>query len=468
MPGHKRNMPGTMPSYLARAAETDITEIEGFDDLHAPSGVLLSEMRDAAAFYGTADTFFSVNGSTACILAAVSAAVPEDGTAVVARNCHRSVYHALYLRHIRAVYVLPQDVDAPLLSGGPVHPADLERALSESGAAAVILTSPTYDGLLSDIPAIAAVCRKHHAVLIVDEAHGAHLGMHDAFPFSAVSGGADLVIQSLHKTMPALTQTALLHNVSGRIAAERLQFFMDIYETSSPSYLLLSSITACLHFAKTEAPAYFARWAASLKETEERIGKIPGVTLFKADTVLSGTEGGGKDAGGRILRDPSKLCIAVRNMSGGALADALRRCGIETEMAAPAYVLAMTSPADTPEAYEKLVCALAQIAEEQEGLPGNREAAVPAPKRHLPEVRLTIAEVLDSPSERTCLPLELAEGYTSASFIDSYPPGIPLIVPGEVIPQGFSEHISRLDAAGTDVRGCRDGCVSVLADLKTS
>lgn len=181
MPGHKRNMPEEI-SRLAGAAKMDITEIEGFDDLHAPKGILLEAQERAAAVFGADETFFLVNGSTAGILTAVSAAAPKGSRVIVARNCHKSVYHACFLRELHPVFLYPQTVREYGIADA-IRPEQVEEALKDvPDIAAVIVTSPTYDGVVSDIEKIADIVHRAGIPLIVDAAHGAHFGFSPLFP----------------------------------------------------------------------------------------------------------------------------------------------------------------------------------------------------------------------------------------------------------------------------------------------
>ena len=253
MPGHKRRL---TPGWPAEAGAIDITEIDGFDNLH--------DAQSAAAFYGAQETIFSVNGSTCGMLAAVSAAVPEGGRILIERTSHMSVYHAAYLRKLHVSYI-GEGVCAP----PEEEPGDGESA--EEKIDAVIITSPGYEGCIRDIAGWARFAHRRGACLIVDGAHGAHLGIHPYFPESAVRLGADLVVMSTHKTLPAMTQTALIHNVTGRVSSKRLHFFMDIYETSSPSYVLLASITGALHFLYEQGAEAFSDYAVRLRKIRREL-----------------------------------------------------------------------------------------------------------------------------------------------------------------------------------------------------
>lgn len=204
MPGHKRQKTVDFNPY-----KIDITEIEGFDNLHHAEGVLLEAQKKAEKLYGSEESHFLINGSTAGILSAVSACAKK--TVLIARNCHKAVYHAALIRNLDVYYVYPEIQEEFMLNGG-INPADVERSLEEHPEIeAVVITSPTYDGIVSDVKRIAEIAHAYGKPLIVDEAHGAHFGFSKYFPENSVHLGADIVIHSLHKTLPSYTQTALIH-----------------------------------------------------------------------------------------------------------------------------------------------------------------------------------------------------------------------------------------------------------------
>ena len=226
MPGHKRAF---LP--FANPYAIDITEIEGFDNLHHATGILQEAQQKAADLYGAQKTYYLVNGSTCGLLAAISAAVPRGGKILVARNCHKAVYHAMYLRQLVPVYLYPEDTAYGIQ--GQVTPQMVQKQLKQTpDIRAVVITSPTYDGVVSDIQSIADIVHAYGIPLIVDEAHGAHFGFSPEFPENATRLGADAVIMSVHKTLPAFTQTALLHLCSDRIA-EKKGIDFDKADTSS-------------------------------------------------------------------------------------------------------------------------------------------------------------------------------------------------------------------------------------------
>lgn len=345
MPGHKR-MFG--PWEMGNPYRMDITEIDGFDNLHDAEGIILEEEQWAARQYGALESLFSVNGSTACLLSAVSAAVPRGGKILMGRNCHKAVYNAVYLRGLEAVYLHPP-VDKYQVSLG-IRPEEVEQALSEDDKIeAVLIVSPTYEGLVSDVASIAEIAHRYGKPLIVDEAHGAHFGMHAYFPQSAVGLGADVVIQSLHKTLPSMTQTAILHRCSDRIPSRLLHRFMRIYQSSSPSYILMGSITSCLHNVWENRETIFDAYVKRLEKYRGRLKKLNHFTLLDYE---------GADRS-KLVFLPEKEKIP---MTGNELYHILlEKYHLQLEMALPNLALAMTSVGDSEEGFERLCRAMEEI-----------------------------------------------------------------------------------------------------------
>lgn len=450
--------PFHMPGHKGRGDEInqiDITEIDGFDNLHDPKDLILGEMRAAAAFYGTKDTFFSVNGSTCAILAAISAAVPFGGTLLTERGCHISVYHAAYLRHLTLLYT------EDYVSGNQKNRISVKNPPDEEETSpdAVLITSPSYEGCVKDISAWTAFTKKRGIPLIVDEAHGAHFSLHPYFPVSAVRLGADLVIQSVHKTLPAMTQTALLHNVTGRVSSERISDFLDIYETSSPSYVLMSSITSCLHLVMDPDQDIFERYVERLKKLRHHLDRLQHLKLLGGeDCILRDGEFPSCPTGTRT--DPGKIDILTdgTGLGGAELYDRLRRkYAIQPEMKTPDSVLLMTSIYDTEDGFQRLEDALTEIdAELSDGKKFQKNDMAVIPSRVF-----TIARAMDDPDQEE-IPLEEAEGYVAASYVIVFPPDAPLIVPGERFSREVIQRIRKDREAGLEVTGVRDGKVKVL------
>ncbi|BFJ86913.1 aminotransferase class V-fold PLP-dependent enzyme [Ruthenibacterium sp. CLA-JM-H11] len=443
MPGHKRNE-ALAPYLKALGAGLDITEIDGFDDLHGAEGILRRGMERAAQLWGAKRSFYLVNGSTCGILAAIHAVLGQGGSAIVARNCHKSVYHGLELCGITPHFLLPP-VESRFGICASIAPAEVERALqTHPDVRLVIVTSPTYEGVVSDIRAIADVAHRHHAVLLVDEAHGAHLGMGN-FPAGAVACGADVVIQSAHKTLPSLTQTALLHLQGELVDPERVAHSLEIFETSSPSYLLMASLDSCVALLLEQGQHLLQEWNASLQAFGQEVRslqhlRILGYTAAPDSSVYA--------------LDPSKIVISTAGTSvtGPELMGSLRKeANIELEMAASDYVIAMTGMGDTADTFHALARALCKADRMIQTSP----SAAVRPALQLPR-RLCSAQEAVFGAREKC-PLDKAAGRVSAGYVWAYPPGIPLLVPGEEIDAALLSVFKGLQESGVSLRGLSGG-----------
>lgn len=423
MPGHKRN--ALLAPYLAQlGAVLDITEIDGFDNLHAPEGLLKEAMQRAAAVYGAAHTHYLINGSTAGILAGVRALVRHGGGILMQRTSHLSVYYAAALSRAPVRYLYEQ---SDPLTGAPVPPeADqLEQALRAfPECALVVLTSPTYEGRLADLPALVAAAHAHGAAVLVDAAHGAHLGLHPAFEEGAITSGADIVVHSLHKTLPALTQCALAHarddDISRRLAEQ-----LDIFQTSSPSYLLMASIDGCMDLLTQNGAGLFDAWVQRIRYVEEELSALTHLQLMRWQHM-----------------DDSKLLVSCHraNITGHELAKKLsEEHAVDVEMAADRSLLAMTGLGDTQEGMQRFVQALQDIDKDLA-----REDKPPMVALGPAEEVLPAAIALEAPYERVSL--QEAQGRVCAEYVCAYPPGAPVLVPGERVSSAAVAHIQQAGA----------------------
>lgn len=440
MPGHKRN---TALLGNALPYSIDITEIDGFDDLHHPCGILKVLNERLAALYGAQNSFALVNGSTCGILAGFAAVTQHGDTVLVARNCHRSVYNAIELLGLTPVYIQPPADPATGILGS-IPPEHIQEALeAHPEIRLVVLTSPTYDGVISDIRLIAEIVHQKGIPLLVDEAHGAHLTFTQQKKLSAVSAGADIVIHSLHKTLPVLTQCAAAHLNGTLISPAVFAQKLAVFETSSPSYVLLASIAECIRFLEEQAVSAFAAYQKRLAAFSARcqaLGKL---------TVLCK----GKDK----LRyhpcffafDDGKLpIVTVRtDLDGQALVSRLRReFSLESEMAAVSYALLMTSVCDTDEGFSRLADALISIDQASPCC----SASFEFPNLPLPKMRLSPSEA-SLQNGKVCL-TDKSVGKISLESVWCYPPGIPLLLPGEEISNAVLEQLESAQKHGLSAR----------------
>ena len=463
MPGHKRQ---AVTPYLTDPWKEDITEITGFDNLHHAEGILKEAQEYGAKIFRAKRTWFLINGSTAGILAAVSACTSPGGKILMARNSHKAVYHAAYLRQLKTEYLYPSREKTLGMNGG-IFPEDVASALEKDpNIQAVLITSPTYDGILSDVKRIAQAAHRYGIPLIVDEAHGAHLPFHQLFPKSALYLGADLVIQSLHKTLPSLTQTAVIHQQSDLVSGERLERFLGIYQTSSPSYVLMASITACLRYLEENGGQAFDRYVSRLGQCRRKLSQMKNL-------YLPGREIWGQ--GGIFDLDLSKILIsgAGAGIQGPALHRILReKYRLEMEMEAPGYVLALTSVMDTEEGFGRLTKALEEIDSAlEQAYPtkaGIHRISIPSfgkyPEELRPRQEMTIARAMESEMEEK--DLEYGAGRISGEFAYLYPPGIPILTPGEEISREFIQRAGLWKKQGLELQGLSDYSLKKIKTVK--
>lgn len=445
MPGHKRN-----PEVDYLPAEMDITEIEGFDNLHHATGVLAQAQARAAALYGSEEAFFLVNGSTCGILAAISAALPFGGHILMARNSHKAAYHAVFLRGLEVSYIYPDTVGGYGVCGG-ITPQEVQSALQKKDIQAVFLTSPTYEGMVSNIREIADIAHEKGAVLIVDEAHGAHFHIGgDAFPESAIHCGADIVIQSLHKTLPSMTQTALLHVQGNRIRRSFLRKYLQIYQTSSPSYVMMAGIDSCLRWLEVHGKERFKAYAARLEQFYVRMEELKYLQVLKPNQV--------QGRAGIHKMDPSKICIFTNasGWSGRSLYEyLLDKYHLQLEMAAGNYVIAMTSVMDTEEGFRRLEQALLetdrQLGKNKSGMSDKTNDRI-LPKAIVSRRSADMEKYMGT----VCL-LEESVGAVSSEYRYIYPPGVPVLAPGEVITDEVVKLLRYYEEQQLEVFGSESG-----------
>lgn len=453
MPGHKRHECGKLPEAMYLR---DITEIDGFDNLHQPEEILLELQRRAAELYGAEESFYLINGSTAGILSAISAALPAGGHILMSRNCHKSAYHGAYLRNLTISYLYPRVMGEYDIFDA-ILPEQVQEALErEPDIDAVLIVSPTYEGRISDIGRIAEIVHKKKIPLIVDEAHGAHLGWEAGFAENSCRLGADLVIHSVHKTLPALTQTALLHVNGNLVDREQLRRFLHIYQTSSPSYLLMASIDNALDYVSREAKHLFGDFLINWNTMRNQLSQCRYLHLLTEDSELIGE-------GNSVKQDVGKLVISTRgtNISGRQLYDVLlKEYQLQPEMASESYVLAMFTVNDTKEGYERLTRALLEIdsrltvSSVTGAAVANDETEV-IPDRTVTALQekgaIALAKAWDM--EKTVVDLDEAVGCYAGEFVNLYPPGVPVLVPGERISRKIYESICRWIRQGLTVQG---------------
>lgn len=442
MPGHKRNVlalkdPDGFINKLANAYKIDITEIDGFDNLHDADGIIYEAEVNAARLYGSTETHFLVNGSTSGILSAISAVCERGDKIIVARNSHISVFNAIVLNGLIPVYIEPEIILSKYIHEGiqgSISTDAIEKVLhNNKDAKAVVITSPTYDGVTSDVKSIAKIVHEKNIPLIVDEAHGASFFLEEK---SAVQFGADIVINSVHKTLPALTQTALIHINSDIVNKERVRKYLKIYQTSSPSYILMGSIDYAVYVMERYGKELLDDFRLRINKFVKEVSSLKNLKLINKDVLINE---------GAFDFDYSKIIISANGtVTGKDLSNVLRnRFNIEPEMAAGEYVLLMTTVFDTDEGMNRLKNALYEI------------------DKLLSESSGAFLDEISSYKEDADNHYKNAEhikqisklvGEKSPFSVFAYPPGIPIIAEGEIIREDSIKKIERAVNRNLDVK----------------
>ena len=439
MPGHKRNIEllGNKLPY-----NIDITEIDGFDDLHHATGVIKEIENKAEKIFGSERSFILVNGSTCGILAGIRAVVKPYDKILVARNCHKSVYHAIEMNFLEPTYIVPEVNEEGIDIGISVEKVK-ELLEKDREIKLIVVTSPSYEGIISNIREISEIAHSYGIPILVDEAHGAHLNfMTELKRYEALNCGADIVIQSLHKTLPALTQTAIMHVKSDLVDEKKIERQLQIFETSSPSYILMSSVDECLKILDENYNELFEIYNNNLTEFYEEMKKLKKIKIL------------GNNIKENQVYDKGKIVIITSNtnITGKQLADILRKdYKIETEMANINYVIAMTSICDKKENFNRLADALMEI-DEKLIYKENKEInyVIQLPKR-----KTLINEALNN-EQYSYMNYKEAKGMVSKEYMWIYPPGIPMIVPGEVITDETIKKVDEIIKSNIEIRTTYD------------
>ena len=515
MPGHKRQPLEELENFWNGVYAHDFTEAKDLDDMHEPEMFIADSLAEMRKVYGTFATYMLVNGSTSGLMTAIHATCHRGDVILAARNCHKAVYNAICMLELDPEYIVPDYVSmkwpdcmgqnaaraiadgmtdagseddcetlAMMAPGdeddrevsertdilGDISPDKLELALKELVAddrkpRAVIITSPTYEGVISDIRAIAEIAHRYGIYLIVDEAQGAHLNFMEGHE-TAMQQGADIVIESLHKTMPALTQTSLLHVMDPKLD-ERVRRYLQIFQTSSPSYIFMQSMEKAVTFGANNRTK-FEKYGRRLEAFAEKCDSLRNIRLFRPE-VNASKNGEGCSACKVFDYDEGRLVFVVRPgtvdrsgqiFTGVMLADILAdRYGLIVEMASVSYVICISSVVDSADSYDILFNAVAEI----DGNLGYEPDKTDRQELDIISGRRSVMPpgiAWDRPVES--VPIEVAAGKVSGAFVYAYPPGIPVLAPGEVVDRQAVSGIKSMIDNGLNVAGVNDGYIKVL------
>lgn len=448
VPGHKNGkiFEKYYSSFINNIGKLDITEIYGMDNLHSPNGIIKQAQEKASKFYGADHTFFLINGTTCGIYSMIMTATNPGDKIIVTRDCHRSVINGIILGGLIPIYVNPQIDDERFLSMG-VLPDSIEKVLIQNpDVKAVVITYPNYYGICSDIEKIAEIVHKYNKLLLVDEAHGAHLKFNDKLPVSSLELGADIVVQSTHKTLPSFTQSSLLHVKSKKVDLDKLRFMLSLNQSTSPSYILMTSLDIAMDIAMEEGHFLMEKLINNINELINDIDELEGIDILSKDII-------GKY--GVHDFDITKITLSMKNIGidGVTVEKILReKYNVQVEMADIFNVLAVSSIANEKNDFERLGKAIKAIHTDKKI--SHKKIKLPEYSFRIPEMKIIPREA--AYREKKNVPFLESKGKISGEYIIPYPPGIPIICPGEIITEEVIEYVEILKDMGLDIIGMSD------------
>lgn len=430
MPGHKGK------EFFDLDIKRDLTEIYGTDNLLNPSGVIEDLHREISKLFGSKESFITTNGSTGALHIAMAMATRPGDKVLIQRNTHKSIYNGLLLNDLDPIYLNTiYDKGRAMYFG--IDLDELRGKIEKNNIAACVLVSPNYFGGILRLREIIEILHDKDIPVIVDEAHGSHLYFSDLKKYSALDAGADLVINSTHKMIPSLTQAALIHRGTDRFSHEDLLKYVNIYNTTSPSYLVMLSIEAGLDYMDREGRS----------ELVKRCKEIEGLKdTIKYDLDLSHDS--------IVANDPMKFLFRIPGMTGEEVVeDFIINKDIRLEMGDLYYALGIISPINTSGEIEKLKEAILSYKD------GEYKKIIPQ-EFPIPEKKLLPREAFLSHGER--ISYKDARGRISKEIIGAYPPGVPLVSFGEVISEEIINKIDEFLAEGIEVIGLLEDEIEVV------
>lgn len=516
MPGHKRNH---KIMSMVNPYEIDITEIENFDNLHNAKGVIKELEERISRIYSVTNTHILVNGSSCGIMAGICATTHEKDNVIIARNCHKAVYNTIEIRKLNPYYLCPK-ISKEYGYYNAIGCEEMEEAFKVTkNVSAVVITSPSYEGIISDISGIAKIVHKNNAILIVDEAHGAHFGLSGNTSKSAISLGADVVIRSVHKTLPSMTQTAIMHINTNKVSDEKILKYLSFFESSSPSYVLMSSVDKCFGIIENCGKELIKEYYRNLSDFYVNTNKLKNIYIlgnkFNVNHEYernqeyelkqkheSNQEYELKQEHELNLKnnwninkyDYGKIVIVVNNCKregkeydGQSMyTELLDKYHLQLEMSSKKYVIAMTSFCDTKEGLNRLSDALKEIDKSlylenkidqknytknkinqtlfikyktDQTLSNENEIDVNSQKTPCPRRIKNVFELDES--KKMWININNAKNKISGEYIYLYPPGSPIIIPGEEFNSEILLTIGDYLQRGLNIIGIKDNKVCI-------
>lgn len=459
VPGHKKGQ-GIDEEFKSFIGENpfkiDVTVFKLVDSLHHPTGAIKKAQELAADAYGSDAAFFSIHGTSGAIQAMIMSVVKSGEKIIIPRNVHKSVTAGIILSGASPVYMQPE-LDKKLGIAHSVTPETVKDTLKEHpDAKAVLIINPTYYGVATDIKTIADIVHEYDIPLIVDEAHGPHLKFNDKLPVSAIEAGADICAQSTHKIISALTQSSLLQVKSKYIDVARVQQVLNLLQTTSPSYILMASLDCARRQIALNGKDLLDKAIELSTYARCEINKIPGFYCFGEEII--------GNPGVHAL-DPTKITITCRDLgiTGYDLDMILsNKYHIQFELSDLYNVLAVGSFGDTKENIDTLLNALKEISSEYMGKSNKKPDFLDIPD--IPEQKMIPRDAFNSVKES--LTLRESIGHISGEFLLAYPPGIPVLCPGEIISNSIIDYVEDLKSVGLYVQGTEDPKVEYIKVVK--
>ncbi|MEH2008373.1 aminotransferase class I/II-fold pyridoxal phosphate-dependent enzyme [Nostoc sp.] len=463
-PGHKQGEGISQPltDLLGKAVfRADLTELADLDNLFAPQGVIQKAQQLAAEVFGASQTWFLVNGSTCGVEAAILATCGTGDKIILPRNVHSSAIAGLILSGAIPIFLNPE-YDPVLDIAHSITPNTVESALQQHpDAKAVFTVYPTYYGVCGNLNAIANITHQYNIPLLVDEAHGAHFGFHPEFPTPALAADADLTVQSIHKVLGAMTQASMLHIQGNRIDGDRISKALQLLQSTSPSYLLLASLDAARQQMALHGKMLMSRTLQLADEARTRIDQIPGLSVLEMPRLQGFPD--------FVALDKTRLTVTVSGLGlTGFEADEIMddKFAVTAEFASLQHLTFIISLGNTPADIEQLVQGFTTLAKEyrrsnftvNNNIWQNLVSKVSHPLHFSPrEAFFAVTETLPlaQTSERIC-----------AEIVCPYPPGIPVLMPGEVITKPVLDYLQQIQAMGGLISGCADSSLRTLKVVK--
>ncbi|WP_123052626.1 aminotransferase class V-fold PLP-dependent enzyme [Clostridium sp. JN-1] len=452
MPGHKGGRGFLTTSigekFIRNLSKIDITEVDGVDNLHKPNGIIKDSLEALSNFYGSKKSYFLVNGSTSGNFIMIFSSFNEGDKILVERNCHRSIFNAIIMRKLRPIYI-KSVIDVRLNAPAFIDLEHLSKEIDENkDAKGIIITYPNYYGLCSNLEYIIKKAKKNNMKVLVDSAHGAHFGVHEGLPKSALKLGADMVVVSAHKTLPSFTQTAYLH-INNLEDIQKVDFYTSAFLSTSPSYMLMCSMDYARFFMESYGHEAYDKLLNTCKYYRKKINTIGGITILGKEYFKDNS---------KFFYDMDETRYIInlkRNYSSYKLLNYLKKNNIQAEMNDSSNVILIFSPFNEEEDFCKLYEVLKKCSLEELKCD---EFQVLTP--HIPRLKFLPFEVLNV--DKKVIDLSEALGEISAENIVPYPPGVPILNMGEIIDEKTINCINYYLSNNVEVLGLNDRKIKVV------